>query len=1225
MRHQFLPDGERRSHNGFWAWILAFATVLLPVAVLWFETFRSLDKEYELSERGAIENSGNLARGFAEDVRRIIEDTDQVLLLLRKAHAVDPDRFDPRAMAAANQLAFQISTTDVHGIVTGSNLPLEDRVDLSDREHIRVQLDNPEDSLFISKPVLGRVSNKWSIQLTRKMYDRAGAVSGVIVASLDPYYLSQFYNSLDIGSGAVSLAGVRDHIIRARSPVASNAIGKPLPDAAIKGITAGGTSGHQKSVSGVDGVERIVSFRRLDRFGLVVTVGLATDDVFAAYRANVRLRYFNAGVLSIFFLLAGYLILRQARVLDRSRIHMAVTLDNISEGIVLIDKSGFLPILNRRMLRLIGADVSWRRLSYWDIVERLRGSRPESDGEDDILTAMRAAGKQTSIDECPLPGGGTAEVRTQLLADGSAVQTYTDITARKAAEAALRETLARFYSMMSGLGSSILIVTQDGRIEFANQAFCDLFGIESGPETLPGQNARDFLGRLYGRLAFPRKIYDRLVDMVEEGKPVFRRQFRLAGGRTVLQDFIPIVVEGKPLGRMWHHVDVTELKRTEQELRNSEHLKGSILSSAPDGIITMDETFSIIEFNKAAEAMFGRTRADVAGRRLADLIQPSAGSAVPPLRAAVNAVLEINAARADGHIFPAEITITPTHLEDREIFTAFVRDITIRKQAEESLRESQKLEALGQLTGGLAHDFNNLIGIIIGNLDLAAGLVHRDVHLQAVLNAALRGAEVTRSLMAVARRQPMQMEAHDVNALVASMVPLSRVSLGGEISIRTQLWPSALNVWLDAAGLSNVLLNLLINARDAMKGVEREKIVAIRVRREAVVPGANPRLRPGDYAVLSVQDTGCGMSEDVRARAFEPFFTTKERGTGTGLGLAMVRGYAEQLGGQAEIESEVGAGTKVTLYLRLDDERMRAIDAAEHDRLAALLASGLTRLDNEKALEDLSAAAAEVCQAPMGFFGFVDEARLQIAGVFGGGMADICRSDSFCAHAIQRPDEIMIVEDARTDMRFSANPLVVGDPFIVFYAGVPLVDKEQRPLGVLCVIDHVPRALTSAQKEKLLATANRAAQHIGIGPCVRGKQIVESSPTEIPPVEIAPRAPRRRILVVDDEAALCEYVCEMLDDCGYEPVGVNTPGDALAHLAAEPFDILFSDILMPGPLNGVALARRAVDVYPGLKVLLASGFAPDSAGLGDQKFPFLTKPYRRADLLAALEKLSPAA
>ena len=190
---------------------------------------------------------------------------------------------------------------------------------------------------------------------------------------------------------------------------------------------------------------------------------------------------------------------------------------------------------------------------------------------------------------------------------------------------------------------------------------------------------------------------------------------------------------------------------------------------------------------------------------------------------------------------------------------------------------------------------------------------------------------------------------------------------------------------------------------------------------------------------------------------------------------------------------------------------------------------------------------------------------------------------------------------------------------------MPLVDKEQRPLGVLCVIDHVPRALTSAQKEKLLATANRAAQHIGIGPCVRGKQIVESSPTEIPPVEIAPRAPRRRILVVDDEAALCEYVCEMLDDCGYEPVGVNTPGDALAHLAAEPFDILFSDILMPGPLNGVALARRAVDVYPGLKVLLASGFAPDSAGLGDQKFPFLTKPYRRADLLAALEKLSPAA
>jgi signal transduction histidine kinase len=271
-----------------------------------------------------------------------------------------------------------------------------------------------------------------------------------------------------------------------------------------------------------------------------------------------------------------------------------------------------------------------------------------------------------------------------------------------------------------------------------------------------------------------------------------------------------------------------------------------------------------------------------------------------------------------------------TEKVDEMLLTTFslivgqIEQALAKLDGQDRLRESQKLDAIGQLTGGLAHDFNNLLGIVVGNLDLVEETLPLSEHaahksLIIAREAALRGAKVTRSLLAVARRQPLELACHDINTLVAEMLPLVVSSVGSESSLRVHISPHPLRARLDAAGLANVMLNLAINARDAMENMSGESVLTLTTRREIIRPALNETLSSGSYAVLEVADNGSGMTDMVLTQAFEPFFTTKERGEGTGLGLAMVHGYAEQLGGTARIISS-STGTRVQVFLPLEVE-----------------------------------------------------------------------------------------------------------------------------------------------------------------------------------------------------------------------------------------------------------------------------------------------------------------
>ena len=324
------------------------------------------------------------------------------------------------------------------------------------------------------------------------------------------------------------------------------------------------------------------------------------------------------------------------------------------------------------------------------------------------------------------------------------------------------------------------------------------------------------------------------------------------------------------------------------------------LLALPDGLLQVDTPY---------DAVADATREPTGERLLETSAQIRRGSTTP------GQSIAYERERGDG---TQTLEVRRTGTPDGG-FVLTVSDMTSRVKAEGVLREAQKMQAIGQLTGGIAHDFNNLLTVILGNLEVLRGRLGPDSPLQSRIErgvwAAERGATLTRQLLAFARKQPLAPKAIDLCGILPTIVPLLRRTLGEPIDVRyvetSGIWPAL----ADAAQVESALLNLALNARDAMPGGGRLTIeVANKVLDDAYCR-ANAEVAPGDYAMLAVTDTGTGMPPDVLARVFEPFFTTKPDGKGTGLGLAMVFGFVKQSGGHIKIYSEPGHGTTVRLYL----------------------------------------------------------------------------------------------------------------------------------------------------------------------------------------------------------------------------------------------------------------------------------------------------------------------
>ena len=369
----------------------------------------------------------------------------------------------------------------------------------------------------------------------------------------------------------------------------------------------------------------------------------------------------------------------------------------------------------------------------------------------------------------------------------------------------------------------------------------------------------------------------------------------------------------------------TALRAANESLRSSESQLRIITDSLPVLIAFIDKDFGYRFLNRTAASWLSVSAEEAIGHSVRSVHSPENFEKLRPhMEAVVDGIpqaFDLSIGYPDGKVREVHLTFVPSRGDNGEVlgFFSLVEDQTERLATEAQLRQIQKMEAVGQLTGGIAHDFNNLLAVIMGNADLLRGrLVEQDETvrlLDMIVGASERGARLCQQLLAFARRQPLRAQTVDVRALVQGMAGLMQRSLGESIEIRVRHAPDLWTCRVDPTWLEQALLNLVINARDAMPGGGRVVIETLNVGVSEGSIGGEEGLAAGDYVALVVTDSGQGLSTEIQERIFEPFFTTKVEGRGSGLGLSMVYGFAQQSGGRVSVSSVEGRGSSFRLML----------------------------------------------------------------------------------------------------------------------------------------------------------------------------------------------------------------------------------------------------------------------------------------------------------------------
>ena len=501
---------------------------------------------------------------------------------------------------------------------------------------------------------------------------------------------------------------------------------------------------------------------------------------------------------------------------------------------------------------------------------------------------------------------------------------------------------------------AIYMIDLDGRVASWNSGAARLKGYSA--EEIIGQPFAKFFTREDQATEFPQRA---LAAAAQTGR--FESEgwrVRADGSRFWALAVIDAVRDrdGKLIGFAKVTRDMTERRLEQSRLLESERRFRHLVQSVVDyAIFQVDRDGIVATWNRGAERINGYSADEIIGRRFSVFYTEEDRVADVPARMLAAAASEGRfeaegwRVRKDGARFWATAVVDPIRDDNGEIvaFATVTRDITERMETQRLLREtqeqlafSQRMEAVGQLGGGIAHDFNNLLMIIMGNLERvkheAQGLGESAANLQRpianALRGAQRGAELTRRLLAFSRRQQLSPKLLDLNRYLPGVVDFLQRSLGETIEIEVTGAPRLWAIEVDLAQLETSLVNLAVNARDAMPNDGKLTVEASNQTLDRDYLRTNPEVQPGQYALICVSDTGHGMAANVLARAFEPFFTTKEIGQGTGLGLSQVYGFVKQSGGHVKIYSEAGHGTTVNLYF---PRAHGQADDVEHDRGAS--------------------------------------------------------------------------------------------------------------------------------------------------------------------------------------------------------------------------------------------------------------------------------------------------
>ena len=628
--------------------------------------------------------------------------------------------------------------------------------------------------------------------------------------------------------------------------------------------------------------------------------------------------------------------------------------------------------------------------------------------------------------------------------------------------------------------------------------------------------------------------------------------------------------------------EIREREAAEAARRDSEAQYRAIFDNTADLLYVLDVTpdgdFIIAEVNPAYEHAVGAEASALRGRSITY-------SASPAQRDSILAHLGAIAV-GDKPIFSRdqitlasgertwESVVAPIRDDEGQIrrLVGSSRDVTERYRAREQLLRAQRMEAVGQLTGGVAHDFNNLLQVIRGNLELIAGQIGEGPatsRIKNALHAAERAAQLTRQLLAFSRRQPLEPKVINLGRLVTEMADMLRRSLGEGVEIETVIAGGLWNTLADPAQVESAVLNLALNARDAMPGGGRLTVEITNTALDDAYARQDLEIEPGQYVLLAVSDTGHGMDRETLAQVFEPFFTTKGEDKGTGLGLSMVYGFVKQSKGHVQIYSEVGQGTTVKIYLPRSREAEQASEAAPIGSLRGRSEVILVVED-----DDLVRASAVGMLRDLGY---------------------VCLHASDGAAALQ-----VLQSGAKIDLLFT--DVIMPGP--VKSRELARRAQELRP--------GMPVLYTSGYTENAIVHQGRLDEDVQLLSKPYSRDGLARK------VRAMLKTVRPVVLVVEDDPLVRLSAVDMIEALGFSTLQAGDATVALNILRSdERVDVLFTDVGLPG-MRGSELAVRAVKRRQGLKVIFASGYGETDETANSPDAVHLAKPYEQDQLAVVL-------
>jgi PAS domain S-box-containing protein len=809
----------------------------------------------------AQDNAVRLARLMARDQDRLVEGADQLLNALARLPAIR-DR-DP---AACNALFADLLTqhgryanfvaSDPDGDVFCSGEPLSGPVNFADRAWFQQALATGD--FVVGEYVIGRITGKALLVFAYPTLDGAGQVRAVVSAGLDLAWLDQLAAETQLPPGSTFTVVDRGGTVLARDPDPQQWVGQTLPaETLIQAMLARQGEGTVVT-DGLDGVPRLYGFAPAQG-GLYVSIGIPTRVAYAEANRTLAQHLLGLGLVAALALAAAWV--------------------------------GSEAFLLRRVRDLVGAT---QRLSAGDL------------------------GARTGL---PYGVGELSQLARAF--DGMAEALQQRESERARMEASLRASTERysllFDTMLDGLALHEIVCDESGQP-------CDYRFLEVNPafEALTGLRAADVVGRtvleaLPGTEAHWIDTYGRVALTGESA--------RFESYSAALGKHFEIVAYSPRQGQFATIMgDITDRKQAEEQLRQLKEFNEGIVQSTAEGIAVEDAEGYFTFVNPAAATVLGYTPEELVGRHWTDVIPPDQQ---PTVRAADERRMrgqadryELELVRKDGTRFPVLVSGSPRFDTEEGRFAgtlAVFTDLSELKRLEEQFLQAQKMEAVGRLAGGVAHDFNNLLTVI----HLSSRLLERQLrpedplggHVQRIQDAGRRAANLTKQLLAFSRREIVEPKVLDLNDLIGELSKMLRRLLGEDVELLTALGEDLWPVYADPTQVEQVIVNLAVNARDAMPTGGTLTLETGNVVLDAAYAAHHLEVEPGEYVMLAVSDTGVGMNDEVKAHLFEPFFTTKEKGKGTGLGLSTVFGIVKQNGGHVWVYSEPGQGTSFKIYL----------------------------------------------------------------------------------------------------------------------------------------------------------------------------------------------------------------------------------------------------------------------------------------------------------------------